>query len=291
MHRKKYQLICGNNCLELGQRTHIMGVLNVTPDSFSDGGQFYDPQIAIHHGLEMAENGVDIIDVGGESTRPFADQITTDEEAERVLPIIEKLAANLTIPISIDTTKASVAKRAIEAGASIVNDISSLRHDPKMAELVRHYDVPIILMHMQGTPQNMQIKPHYDALIPEIKTFLGDALQTAQASGISKSKILVDPGFGFGKTFQHNLSLLKHLTDLEDLDVPLVIGTSRKAFIRSTLKETGDPDLSPQLPIVETGSQATVAVAIMNGAHIVRVHSVANTRATAKIVDAINSAP
>ena len=289
--RKEYQLACGPHRLNLGRRTRIMGVVNVTPDSFSDGGEFYDPQQAIHHGLELAENGADIIDIGGESTRPFSEQVRVRDEIARVLPVIETLARRLTIPISIDTAKAVVARRAIEAGATMVNDISALRHDAEMAKLVADAKVPVVLMHMQGTPQNMQLEPHYDLLVDEVKDFLADAVSRALEGGVSRGNLLIDPGFGFGKTFQHNLSLLKHLGAFSELDFPLVIGTSRKAFIRNTLKKIEDGEPSPQSPLVETGTQATIAVAVMEGAHIVRVHDVANTRATVKIIDAITSAP
>ena len=265
----------------------IMGVLNVTPDSFSDGGIFFNFDDAVAHGETLVRDGADIIDIGGESTRPFSDPVTAEEEIERVVPVIEKLAKRISIPISIDTTKAKVARRALEAGASIVNDIGALRLDPGMAPVVAEFGVPVILMHMLGTPKTMQKFPKYDDLIKEIKSFLADAIKRAEKSKIPKTHVIIDPGIGFGKTVEHNLLLIKNLHEFSSLNVPVLIGSSRKAFIRKILKGKNDQDIQPDLPIVETGTQASVAVAILNGAHIVRVHDVANTCATVKIVDAI----
>jgi len=265
----------------------IMGIVNVTPDSFSDGGEFFTFDDAVAQGLKLFEDGADILDIGGESTRPFSDVVSVEEEIRRVIPVIETLAARISIPISIDTTKTGVARRAIEAGASIINDVSALRLDHGLADVAAEYDVPIILMHMLGTPKTMQTNPVYDDLINEIKRFLENAVDYAQSKGISKSKIIIDPGIGFGKTVEHNLSLIKHLHEFKTLDVPILIGLSRKAFIRNILKDTTVKDINPDLPVVELGTQASVAVAVLNGAHMVRVHNVANTRTTLKIIDAI----
>lgn len=264
-----------------------MGVVNVTPDSFSDGGRFYDHQTAIAQGEKLAADGAAIIDIGGESTRPFSEPVTVEEEIRRVVPVIEELAQRVSVPISIDTTKAEVARRALEAGASIINDVSALRFDPDLAVLAAEFDTPLILMHMLGEPNSMQVLPRYENLIEEILSFLEDAAKRAESQGVSRANIIVDPGIGFGKTVAHNLLLIKHLQDFTRLVLPILIGTSRKAFIRKILKDNHEQDPRPDLPIVENGTQATVAAAILNGAHIVRVHDVANTLATVKIVDAL----
>ena len=267
-----------------------MGVVNVTPDSFSDGGKFFARDAAVAQGQKLAADGADILDIGGESTRPFSDPVSADEEIERVIPVIEKLAGQLTIPISIDTMKAEVARRAIDAGASMINDVSALRFDPAMGEVARQFETPLVLMHMLGSPKTMQDSPTYDNLIADISDFLKDAMERAQKQGISKSKLIVDPGIGFGKTVSHNLFLIRHLYAFAALEVPILIGPSRKAFIRNLLKDGQNNDISPDLPIVETGTQAAVAAAVLCGAHIVRVHDVANTRATIRILDAIKFA-
>ena len=276
--------------MELGRHTCIMGVINVTPDSFSDGGKFFDSDAAVAQGEKLAEQGAAILDIGGESTRPFSDPVPVAEEIRRVVPVIERLSRRISIPISIDTNKAQVARLALEAGASIINDVAALRFDPELAALAVEYDAPLILMHMLGDPKSMQVKPRYANLIQEIRDFLADAVKKAVQQGISPSKIIVDPGIGFGKTIEHNLLLIKNLQALTPIDAPILIGASRKAFIRKILKDEHENDIKPDLPIVETGSQAAVAAAILNGAHIVRVHDVANTVATAKIADAIVNA-
>ena len=276
--------------MELGRRTRIMGVVNVTPDSFSDGGKFLSQDAAVAQGLKLAADGADIIDIGGESTRPFSDPVSSAEEIERVIPVIEKLAGQLTIPISIDTMKAEVARRAIAAGASMINDISALRFDPAMGEVASKFGTPLVLMHMLRSPKTMQESPAYDNLIGDISDFLKDAIERAQKQGISKSKLIIDPGIGFGKTVSHNLILIRSLNAFAALEVPILIGPSRKLFIRKLLKDEQKDDLAPDLPIVETGTQAAVAAAVLCGAHIVRVHDVANTRATIRILDAVRLA-
>lgn len=284
---KTYVLEWGTNRLELGLRTLIMGILNVTPDSFSDGGTYFHHEEAVNRAVEMVEAGADIIDIGGESTRPFSETITPEDEIQRVVPVIEAVAPRITVPISIDTTKATVAEKAIKAGASIINDIGALRMDPGIADVAAQYNVPLILMHMQGTPRNMQLEPHYDDLLAEIDAFLENAIQTAEKHGISRSQLIIDPGIGFGKTIGHNLQIIKHLDFLEKLDRPVLIGPSRKAFIRNILKADSKTELDPGHPLVETGTQAALAVAIMKGAHIVRVHDVANTCATVRLIDTL----
>lgn len=287
---KTYRISWPGYDMELGRRTCTMGVVNVTPDSFSDGGKFFAHDAALAQGLKLAADGADILDIGGESTRPFSDPVSVDEEVQRVVPVIEKLADQLTIPISIDTMKADVARRAIEAGASMINDVSALRFDPELGEVARQFDTPVVLMHMLGNPKTMQDSPAYDNLLTDISDFLKDAIERAQKQGISKSKLIVDPGIGFGKTVSHNLCLIRHLYAFASLEVPILIGPSRKAFIRKLLKDEQHEDIPPDLPIVETGTQAAVAAAVLSGAHIVRVHDVANTRATIRILDAIRTA-
>ena len=287
---KAYSLAWGKHCLDFGKRTCIMGVLNVTPDSFSDGGKFFTFDDAIAQGYKLFEDGADILDIGGESTRPFSNPVSEEEEILRVVPVIETLSKRIPIPISIDTTKAGVAEQAIKAGASMINDISSLSFDPKMANVVADYGVPVILMHMLGNPKTMQIEPFYDDIIGEIKTFLENAIDQAENKGISRLKIIIDPGIGFGKTVGHNLLLIQRLHEFKALKVPIMIGTSRKAFIRNILKDNAAQEINADSVMVESGTQASVAAAILNGAHIIRVHDVGNTRVTVKIIDAIKNA-
>jgi len=270
-----------DHVLNLDKRTHIMGVLNVTPDSFSDGGHYFNPDKAVEHGLEMARDGADIIDVGGESTRPYSQNVSVTEEMDRVIPVIESLNKELSIPVSIDTYKSKVTREALKAGASLINDISALRFDPDMASIAAETGVPVILMHMKGTPKNMQDNPTYDDLISEILHFLKDAITRAVTAGIRKDLIIVDPGIGFGKTFDDNLKVIRELSRLGSLQSPVLLGSSNKAFIGRILnKEAHERD---------TGTMATIAAAIMNGAHIVRVHNVKKAVETAMIVDAIKT--
>jgi dihydropteroate synthase len=276
--------------LVLGPATTIMGIVNVTPDSFSDGGRFHAVDAAVVHGEHLTRAGAAIIDIGGESTRPFAESVSAEEEIARVVPVIEALSEKISVPISIDTTKSEVAEAAIDAGAAIINDISAMQMDPRMAATAARLDVPVILMHMKGTPRTMQTDPVYEDVVAEVKAFLAQAAEKATAAGIDRSRIIIDPGIGFGKTGAHNLKLIRHLAAFEDLDLPILVGPSRKRFIRVILKGPSQTDLRPDRPEVETGTQAAVAAAIMNGAHIVRVHDVANTAAMVKVLDAIRSA-
>ncbi len=285
-----FDLAWGEHRLTFGTRPLIMGILNVTPDSFSDGGRFFSTRDAVAQAEKMVREGADIIDIGGESTRPFSETVSEAEEIRRVIPVIEALAQRVKIPISIDTSKAAVAAQALNVGASMINDISALRADPALAGVAADSGVPLILMHMKGTPGNMQVSPMYDDLFGEITTFLEQAVATAEENGIQRSKIIIDPGIGFGKTVRHNLLLLKHLASFKTMKLPVLIGPSRKAFIRKLLKPDHLTDIDPQLPMVESGTQAAVAVAALNGADIVRVHNVADTLATLKIVAAIQAA-
>ncbi len=287
---KKMILSCGDYNLTLGNRTLIMGIINVTPDSFSDGGRFFSEENAVAQARKLAEQGADILDIGGESTRPFSDAVSTKEEIKRVVPVIKRIAATTPLPISIDTTKAAVARQAVDAGASIINDVSAMRMDPSMAQTAAETGLPIILMHMKGSPKTMQVDPSYDDLIGEIKAFLSRAIEKAMASGVKKSSIIIDPGIGFGKTLRHNFILIQKLKAFEELGTPILMGPSRKKFIRSLLKDSSAEDIDPGLPCVETGTQAAVAASALNGAHIVRVHNVSDTVATLKIIDAIKNA-
>ena len=265
--------------LDLSSRTHVMGVINVTPDSFSDGGEFFEKERAVDQALHFAADGADLIDIGGESTRPYSKGISAEEEMNRVIPVIEALKKELTLPISIDTLKSQVAREALRCGASMVNDISALRSDPGMASVVADADVPVILMHMKGTPADMQAHPTYDDVAAEIIDFLRKAIDQAVSWGIRRERIIVDPGIGFGKTFDHNLEILKELGRFQCLDAPILVGSSRKAFIGRILdKKVHERD---------TGTMATVAASVMNGAHIVRVHNVKQAVETVKVIDAI----
>ncbi len=291
MHaRRAYRIAWGRHVLDLGRRTCIMGVLNVTPDSFSDGGRFFDPAAAVAQGERMAAEGADIIDIGGESTRPFSEPVAIEEEIRRVVPVIVALAARIRIPISVDTTKAAVARRALDAGAAMINDISALRFDPDLASVGAEFGVPVILMHMRGEPRSMQVAPHYDELVTDIRGFLREAAAVAEGRGIPRERLIVDPGIGFGKTLEHNLQLIKRLPEFAALDLPILVGPSRKSFVRRLVKPEGAEEIPASLPVVETGTQAAVAASVLNGAHIVRVHDVANTVATVKVADAILNA-
>ena len=277
--RKEYRLSWPGHALDLGKKTCIMGVLNVTPDSFSDGGRFFNSDKALEQGIELVRDGADIIDVGGESTRPYSNPVSVDEELERVIPVVEGLKKEIDRPISIDTCKAAVAREAVKAGASIINDISALGFDRGMAAAVVEAGVPVVLMHMQGAPGNMQVNPSYHDLIPEILNFLKTAADKAVAAGIKRDLIIVDPGIGFGKNFEHNLTIIRELDRFAALDMPVLLGTSRKSFIGRIL---GNEPVER-----DGGTMATVTAGIMNGAHIVRVHNVKMAVETAKVIDEI----
>jgi dihydropteroate synthase len=256
-----------------------MGILNVTPDSFSDGGLYIDTEKAVAHGLAMARDGAAIIDVGGESTRPFSTSVSSAEEMERVIPVIDILSKKLDIPVSIDTRKSAVAREALRAGASIINDISALSFDSDMATVAAETEAPVILMHMKGTPENMQEAPRYDDLFGEISTFFEKAISRAVSAGIREEMIILDPGIGFGKSFNDNLMLIRDLANFSDLGKPLMLGTSNKAFIGHILdKEAAERD---------AGTMATLACGVMAGAHIVRVHNVMMAYETIKMVESI----
>jgi dihydropteroate synthase len=278
--QNRYVLKTSRRKMILGEKTLIMGILNVTPDSFSDGNIYFDREKAIERGLQMADEGADIIDIGGESTRPGAKPVTARQEIARVIPIVESLSRKLTIPISVDTTKSPVAQKALEAGAEIINDISALDEDKKMASVVQKASAALILVHRRGTPENMQTgNLVYEDLMDEIIAYLKKGCQKAIVAGIGKDYLIVDPGIGFGKTYEDNCRIIKKIGELKCLGLPLMIGTSRKAFIG---KVTGG---NPAERI--EGTAATVAAAVMNGCHIVRVHDVAAMKKVAAMTDAI----
>jgi dihydropteroate synthase len=260
----------------------IMGILNVTPDSFSDGGRFLDPDAAVAHGVALAAQGAHILDVGGESTRPGSDPVGMAEELRRVLPVIERLTREVDVPISIDTMKADVAEAAITAGAGFVNDVTALA-DERMATVVAAARVPVCLMHMQGQPKTMQDDPRYGDVVDEVRQFLAGRAEHAVAAGIPPEQICVDPGIGFGKTAQHNLSLIRHLDEVADLGYPVVVGVSRKRFLSAV---TGVPEHARG-----PASVAAAAACVRHGAWMVRVHEVAPVRAALAIEAAVEAAP
>jgi dihydropteroate synthase len=265
--------------LDLSKRTYVMGVLNVTPDSFSDGGVFLNTDAAVRRAHKMQEEGADIIDIGGESTRPGSLSVTVEEELARVIPVIKRLKGRLKIPISVDTTKSAVAEAALKEGASIVNDISGLRGDEGIASLCAQYSAGLIIMHMRGTPRTMQKAPRYKNLLKEIYLSLKEGIKKAKARGVGDENIIVDPGIGFGKTLSHNLEIIKGLSYLKRLGFPLLIGLSRKSFIGKLLGlEVGDR-------LIPTVCANTLA--IYNGADIIRVHDVKEAVSTAKFADAV----
>ena len=277
----------GDKTFELGKRTIVMGILNVTPDSFADGGEYFSLEDAVEHVILMEKEGADIIDIGGESTRPGAKIISLDEEMDRVMPVIEQLVGNIGVPISIDTYKSEIARKALDLGVVMVNDVSALRGDKKLADVVVEYDVPICLMHMKGKPRNMQINPVYDDVVIEIHDFLKERTDYALSCGIKKENIIIDPGIGFGKRtgkgIEDNCEILKRLSELKDLGFPIMVGASRKTFIGNVC---GD---GKQLPISDRlgGSLAAACIAVMNGADIVRVHDVSEARRCVDLVDCV----
>jgi len=257
-----------------------MGILNVTPDSFSEEGTYFDHDAAVRHAFKMIEDGADIIDIGGESTRPGSEPLDVNEELRRTIPVIQALATEVTVPLSIDTYKAEVARRALDAGASMVNDISGLRFDPDMPKVVADYGVPVVIMHIRGVPRDMQKNPVYEALIPEIIDYLRGGMRLAWNAGVKEERIILDPGIGFGKTFNHNIEILQNLREFASLQKPLLVGPSRKAFIGKIL---GDVLPSERLE----GTAAAVAISIMNGANMVRVHDVKKIKRVVRVADAI----
>jgi len=263
--------------LDLSARTHIIGILNVTPDSFSDGGKNFSFEQALAHAYRMAEDGADIIDVGGESTRPDSDPVPVEEELRRVLPVIECLAKEVSVPLSIDTYKSSVAEKALKAGATIINDVSGFIFDARMPQVAAENNATVVLMHMQGNPKTMQRSPVYENVTQDVFKFLDAQVQRARSYGIGQ--IIIDLGIGFGKTLEHNLRLIKELKTFRSIGCPLLVGPSRKSFIGSIL----------DLPVGERleGTAAAVTACILNGANLVRVHDVKEMKSVARVADAL----
>lgn len=261
-------------------KTLIMGILNITPDSFSDGGKFFSPQKAYDHAMSLIEEGADILDIGGESTRPDSDPLPLQEELDRIIPVISRIASTHSIPLSVDTYKSETAHHALEAGVCMVNDISGLSFDPEMARVIAEHGSMACIMHIQGTPKNMQHNPVYDDVVSDVKRWLFRQANYGIMQGIPKEHIIIDPGIGFGKTVEHNLEIIRRLNEFEDLGYPLLIGASRKSFIGKTLG-----GLLPEERL--EGTAATVAISIVKGANIIRVHDVLSMKRVALMTDAI----
>jgi len=281
-------LVTRHGQVDMRERTAVMGILNVTPDSFSDGGRYPDVVSAVARGVEMVRQGADIVDVGGESTRPGAAAVSAVEELERVIPVVRELRRRIAAPISIDTTKEEVARGALDAGADLVNDISALRFDPAMVRLVARENVPVVLMHMQGRPRTMQLAPRYRDVVGEVTAFLRERVAFAVDNGVAAERIVVDPGIGFGKGLDHNLALLRDLGALGELGRPVLVGLSRKSFLGRLLEPGAPADAGT--PGRLEGSLAGTAAAVLSGAHIVRVHDVLETCRAVRVADAIRGA-
>ncbi|MEA1991437.1 MAG: dihydropteroate synthase [Thermodesulfobacteriota bacterium] len=273
-------LVIKEHTFHWGSRTYIMGVINVTPDSFSDGGKFSSLEGAKRQAASLVAAGADIVDIGGESTRPFSEPVTLEEELRRVIPAIREIRKISDCPISVDTVKAEVAEAALYEGADIINDISALRFDPRMADVASAFEAPVVLMHMKGSPRDMQVEPHYEDVVGEVKGFLEKRMAWANSKGIPKEKMLIDPGIGFGKSFQDNLVLINRLEEFTELGVPVMVGVSRKAFLGAIagINEAGGRDVA---------TLGAIAASAMRGADLVRVHNVALTRQVLRVVDAI----
>ena len=275
------EIRCREKTLPLGSKVLIMGILNVTPDSFSDGGRFLDPVLAVDQAQKMIAEGTDIIDIGGESTRPGASYVSEEEEITRIRPIVEALGKGTDVPLSIDTQKASVAQVALDCGASIVNDVSALQDDCRMAQVVQESGAGVVLMHRQGSSATMQEAPQYKDVVGEVKSFLSKRVALARSMGISPDRIIIDPGIGFGKTCYHNLKILANIGEFLQLEQPLMIGLSRKAFIGEL---TGKPVTEREM-----GNAAAIATAVWQGAHILRVHDVAAMKDAIRVAQALRN--
>ncbi len=274
-----FRLNCRGKILDLSARTYVMGVINCTPDSFYSGSRTLDASAAVERALQMVEEGADILDIGGESSRPGADPVPEDEEIRRILPVIETLVQKVDVPISIDTIKSGVARRTFEAGTHILNDISALRSDPLIPEVAAQYQAPVVLMHIKGKPKDMQVNPHYDDVVAEISGYFEERIAYATSHGINRENIILDPGIGFGKRLQDNYEIIRRLGEFSKLECPILVGPSRKSFIGRVLN----------LPPEECGegTLAAVAAAILNGAHILRVHDVKAAKRASLIADRI----
>jgi dihydropteroate synthase len=279
-NRRIYNWPCRNRTVALGERTLVMGILNTTPDSFSDSGSYFDPAAAVERALEMVAQGADIIDVGGESTRPGASPVSAADEIKRTLPIIVKIREHSDVLLSIDTMKAETAFQAVEAGADIINDVSAFEADEKMVDVAAASNAGVVLMHMQGSPQTMQTQPQYANVVSEVAEYLKGRLDFAEQRGVRRDHMVIDPGFGFGKTVEHNLALLRGLPRLTECDSPILVGASRKSFIGS-VTGTGNPEARM------AGSFGAAAWALLRGAHILRVHDVIETCDVCRILDTL----
>jgi dihydropteroate synthase len=277
--RRHYRIRARDRVLDLGSRTLIMGILNVTPDSFSDGGAFFAPARAVERARCIAAEGADILDIGGESTRPGSPGVGAEEELRRVLPVLEALRDDYPLPVSIDTSKSEVGRAALERGAAVVNDVTAFEKDPALGEAAAAFGAGVILMHMRGNPATMQQLPPSNDILGEIEEWADRAVARAQSLGVSKERIILDPGIGFGKTADQNLEILRNLHRLEAAGCPILVGTSRKSFIAKILAD-------PQADRI-WGTAATVVASILSGAHIVRVHDVAPMRDVARVTDAL----
>ena len=278
MNRKTYTWQCRDKTLQLGERTLIMGILNATPDSFSDGGQYYSLDKALEHSLEMIDDGADIIDIGGESTRPGAIKVSLEDELNRTIPLIKELRKRSDVAISIDTTKASVAREALLAGANIINDVSGFQLDPKMKQVAKELEAGCAIMHMRGTPDNMQKNCNYGDLVKEVKAELQASVDSLLSMGLKQNQLVIDPGIGFSKTAEQNISLMRGLNQLSSMDYPILLGTSRKSFIGHILDES---DAKERV----WGTAASLCVGIQQGAHIMRVHDVKEMAQVCKVYD------
>lgn len=277
----------GNKTFKLDKKTIVMGILNVTPDSFADGGIYNSVDKAVEHAILMEKNGADIIDVGGESTRPGAKSVSIDEEIKRVIPVIEQLLGKISIPISIDTYKSEIVKRALDLGVGMVNDITALQGDKKLVNIIAEYDVPVFLMHMKGNPQDMQINPVYDDVVKEIHDFFKERTKYAMFHDVKKENIIIDPGLGFGKRtgkgVEDNCEILNRLSEFKNLGFPIMVGASRKTFIGNVCGNDKTLPVSERLE----GSLAATCIAVINGADIVRVHDVKETRRCVDFIDCV----
>jgi dihydropteroate synthase len=280
--RKHFRLRLPRRSLALGEYTLVMGILNVTPDSFSDGGLYLDTEAAVAQAIAMEAAGAHIIDIGGESTRPGSAGVSANEELRRILPVLENLRGKIHIPISVDTSKAEVAEAAADAGAEILNDVTGLRNDPRIAEVAQRQKLGLILMHLRGTPQTMQQAPFARNVIRDVTTGLRDSIAEALNAGVAKRQIVIDPGIGFGKSHEQNCEIIQRLPELAKLGFPLMLGTSRKSFLGTALNQGAGKDRV-------WGTAATVAAGILQGAHIVRVHDVADMAQVARMADVLRS--
>ncbi len=281
MIKNQYRLNLGHGTLDISKRTHIMGIINITPDSFSDGGEFFEAGNAVEHALKLVDEGADILDFGGESTRPGAESLSVEEEIRRVIPVIKAVIEQTNVPISVDTYRSETARCALESGVDIINDISGLHFDPRMAETIAEFDAACVVMHIKGTPRNMQNNPYYDDVIKDVMAWLEESIAIAGQAGIDQNKILIDPGIGFGKRYIDNITIHRRLDELSNLGKPILFGSSRKSFLGKILN----------LPVNQRleGTIASVVLAVLKGANIVRVHDVKSIKRAVQTIDVLKN--